>query len=80
MKWFISFNVSFRKSSATLTKPLQVDENEEDKPPNELNLVNHTNGDVDHTPVGYRFSLGQLPQWAKKQVRFILNIRYINLV
>ncbi|GFT22246.1 mitogen-activated protein kinase-binding protein 1 [Nephila pilipes] len=58
-----------RKTAIAVTKPLQLlENNEEDKAEDDLNLANHNNGDVETTPEGYRFSIGQLPLWAKKQM------------
>ncbi|GBL94462.1 Mitogen-activated protein kinase-binding protein 1 [Araneus ventricosus] len=58
-----------RKAAVGITKPLQLlENNEDDKPDDDLNLVNHNNEGAETSPVGYRFSIGQLPLWAKKQM------------
>ncbi|GIY86657.1 hypothetical protein CDAR_468181 [Caerostris darwini] len=57
-----------RKAAVAITKPLQLLENNEDKPDDDLDLVNDNNSEAERTPVGYRFSIGQLPLWAKKQM------------
>ncbi|CAL1277931.1 unnamed protein product [Larinioides sclopetarius] len=58
-----------RKAAVGITKPLQLlENNEDDKPDDDLDLVNHNNEGAETSPVGYRFSIGQLPLWAKKQM------------
>lgn len=59
----------YRKTAIGITKPLQLlENNEDDKPNDDMDLVNHINENAETSPVGYRFSIGQLPLWAKKQV------------
>ncbi|XP_035215773.1 mitogen-activated protein kinase-binding protein 1-like isoform X2 [Stegodyphus dumicola] len=56
-----------RKSTVAVTKPLQLLEASEEKNADETDLVNENNH-IEITPPGYRFSVGQLPLWAKKQM------------
>ncbi|XP_042907111.1 mitogen-activated protein kinase-binding protein 1 isoform X2 [Parasteatoda tepidariorum] len=55
-----------RKNAIAITKPIQLLDNNGDKTDNS-DLVNNVNAN-ETTPPGYRFSIGQLPLWAKKQV------------
>lgn len=45
-----------------------IENNNEEKPADENDLVNTNLSEMESAPPGYRFSVGQLPLWAKKQV------------